>query len=285
MCGCAYLAQRATFVKLRGKRLGGCFLVMYGNWGSSAKNHSSFRLFGELEVFTLNARSRIVAFFLDFGRFLGGSSGCGSGCIRFGCFNFGAFGGFLFFFNRHLLGSDEHNHALTLEHGHRFDLAIFFEVVGKTQQQHFALLFEEDGTSAEENVGFHAVAFGKETFGVLELEVLVVVVGLRTKSNFLYFDFDLLSFELFLTLLLLVDKLRIVNQSTNGRLGIGANLNEVEALLLCEAQGIAGRHNATFNIIADNAHFTHADLFVHAILLLDFIVLVGSQMSISFSCI
>lgn len=38
MCGCAYLAQRATFVKLRGKRLDGCFLVMYGNWGSSAEN-------------------------------------------------------------------------------------------------------------------------------------------------------------------------------------------------------------------------------------------------------
>ena len=42
MCGCAYLAQRATFVKLRGKHLDGCFLVMYGNWGSSAKNHSLF---------------------------------------------------------------------------------------------------------------------------------------------------------------------------------------------------------------------------------------------------
>lgn len=39
VCGCAYLAQRATYNKTnKGKRLGGCFLVMYGNWGSSAEN-------------------------------------------------------------------------------------------------------------------------------------------------------------------------------------------------------------------------------------------------------
>ena len=39
VCGCAYLAQRATYNKTnKGKRLDGCFLVMYGNWGSSAEN-------------------------------------------------------------------------------------------------------------------------------------------------------------------------------------------------------------------------------------------------------
>lgn len=50
MCGCAYLAQRATFIKLRGKRLDGCFLVMYGNWGSSAKNHSLFAWFSKYRI-------------------------------------------------------------------------------------------------------------------------------------------------------------------------------------------------------------------------------------------
>ena len=39
VCGCAYLAQRATYNKTnKGKRLDGCFLVMYGNWGSSVEN-------------------------------------------------------------------------------------------------------------------------------------------------------------------------------------------------------------------------------------------------------
>ena len=70
---------------------------------------------------------------------------------------------------------------------------------------------------------------------MLELEVLVVVVGLRSETDFLHFNFHLLGLEFLLALFLLVEELAVVNQSTNGGLGVGADLYEVNILLLGKA--------------------------------------------------
>ena len=41
-----------------------------------------------------------------------------------------------------LLGAEHDDHALAFEDRHLVNLAIFFEVIGKTQEQHFTLLLE-----------------------------------------------------------------------------------------------------------------------------------------------
>ena len=121
--------------------------------------------------------------------------------VFLGSFGYGLDG---FFCRRHLFGTDEHGHALAEQLGHLFYLAYFFKVVGKAEQEHFALVFEDDATAAEEDVGFYFVAFFKELAGVLELEVVVVVVGLGAEAYFLDAYLDLLGFDFFLPLFLLV---------------------------------------------------------------------------------
>lgn len=79
---------------------------------------------------------------------------------------------------------EEHLFALQLRH--LLHLAQLFQVVGKAQQEHFALLFEENGTSAEEHVGTHLIALGKEFLRMLELELVVVLVCLRSEAYLFY---------------------------------------------------------------------------------------------------
>ena len=43
-----------------------------------------------------------------------------------------------------LLGRDHDGHALSLEHRHLVELAIFLQVVGKPEQQYLALFLEQD---------------------------------------------------------------------------------------------------------------------------------------------
>ena len=84
-----------------------------------------------------------------------------------------------------LLGREHDGHALSLEHGHLVQLAIFLQVIGKPEQQHLALLLEQDGTSLEEDVALHLGTFLEETDGVLQLEVVVMLVGLWSETYFL----------------------------------------------------------------------------------------------------
>ena len=120
-----------------------------------------------------------------------------------------------------LFGGNEDSHALAFEHRHLLHLAVFFEVVGKTQQEHFALFLKEDASSAEENIGFDLVSLGEEAFGMFELEVVVVIVGLGSESDFLDVDFDLLCLELFLSFFLLIEELGVVYHTADRRHSVG----------------------------------------------------------------
>ena len=100
-------------------------------------------------------------------------------------------------------------------------LAVLFEVIGKTQEENLTLLFEENTATAEEYVSLHLIAVAEEFLGVLEFEVVVVLIGLRSETNFLHLHLYLLCFQFLLPLLLLIEELGIVNHATNRWLGIG----------------------------------------------------------------
>ena len=103
---------------------------------------------------------------------------------------------------------------------------------------------------------------------MLELEVVVVLVGLRSESYFLHLDLGLLGFQFLLAFLLLVEKLRVTDEPANGRLGIGRNLNEVNTLLACHVKRLTRGYYHRLDVVAHDAHFAHADLLVDAVLLL-----------------
>ena len=58
------------------------------------------------------------------------------------------------------------------------------------------------------------LALLKETHSMLELEAVVMIVGLRIETDLLHHDFCSLGLLLFLTFLLLIEKLLIVEYLT-----------------------------------------------------------------------
>ena len=127
-----------------------------------------------------------------------------------------------------LFRREHYNHALSFQHGHLLYLTVIFEVVCETQQQNFALLFEQNRSALEKHIGFHLGAFLQESDGVLELEVVVVVVGLRAETNFFHYYFSCLGFDFLGFFLLLVQVLLIVEYLAHRWVGGGRNLHQIE---------------------------------------------------------
>ena len=136
-----------------------------------------------------------------------------SGRARRALFNFY---GFLF-----LLGAEHDYHALAFEDGHLVNLAILLEIICKTQEQNFALLFEKDGATLEEDIGFHLCTFLKETDGMFELEVVVMIIGLGSETNLLHNNLCCLGLLFLLAFLLLVKELLVFKHTADRRLGGG----------------------------------------------------------------
>ena len=101
---------------------------------------------------------------------------------------------------------------------------------------------------------------------MLELEVVVVVVGLRTKTNLLDNNLYLLCLDLLGLLLLLVEELLVVGDAAYRRIGLGRDLNKVEFHLISEADSLLdGQHEVGLNILAYNTHGGCCNLVVDAI--------------------
>ena len=156
-----------------------------------------------------------------------------------------------------------HVHLLAVEPGHRLHFGELFEIGGKAQQQDFALLLEDDRTSAEEDVGLDLRALFEEILRVLELEVVVVVVGLRAEADLLHDDFRLVRLQLLGLLFLLVEELLVIVDAAYGRFGLGRDLDQVEFQFVGEFQRIVNRQNPRLSdVVTDHAHFGSRDLVV-----------------------
>ena len=99
--------------------------------------------------------------------------------------------------------SQHHRHPLTLQLGHHLNLAILLQVGRKAQQQNLALLAEHNRTTTEEYIGLDLGTLLQEVLSVAQLEVVVVVVGLRTETNLLNNHFGLFGLNLLCLFLLL----------------------------------------------------------------------------------
>ena len=160
---------------------------------------------------------------------------------------------------------DHHDHPLALQLRHLFGLAEFLELKCETQQQFLTLLGEEDRASAEEYIGLDLGAFLQETLGVVELELIVVLVGLRAETDFLDDHLRRIGFLLLRLLFLLIDEFLIVNDLAHGRLGVRGDLNQIQFPLLSHLQCLCNRINTLFGyIVTHNAHARSGDGCVDA---------------------
>ena len=169
------------------------------------------------------------------------------------------------------LGCDNHLHTFAFEFGHLFRLAIFEQRFGKFQQLGLALLFVEDGTSAEEDLHLHFVALLQETDGMIQFELKVMIVGLGTQSNLLDDNLGGVGFLLLLAFLLLIEIFLILYNLAHRRIGIGADLDQIQPLVVSHREGFTQGIDVVVGIVAHHAHHRCCYLIVDTMfrLLLD----------------
>ena len=106
------------------------------------------------------------------------------------------------------------------------------------------------------------VAFFEEAPDVLHLEVHVVLVGLRPELDLLRLEGRHALLLLLLLLRLFVLELAVVHDPAHRRNGSWRDLDEIEALVLGDAQRLIRRHDAELLAFVDDAHLLGTDALV-----------------------
>ena len=161
------------------------------------------------------------------------------------------------------LGAEVEDHPLALEVRYIIGFAVLGEVGREAREEEFTLLLEDDGSSAEEDIGFDFVAFLEKLDSVLELEVIVMIVRLRSEADFL--DFLLLSigFGLFLLFLCGIEELLVVHNAAHGRSRSRSDLDQIEVQIISNLHCLLEGVDTLLYIVADEAHFLNvADLII-----------------------
>ncbi len=159
---------------------------------------------------------------------------------------------------------EHHGHALAFELRHHLHFRQLFEVGCETQQQYFTLLLEYYGTTAEEYIRLHLRSLLKEVLGVLQLEVVVVVVGLRSET-YLFNDYlHGLGLDFFGLFLLVVQEFLVIGYARDWGVGVRRYLYEVEFHLVGEPERVAdGHYFRFFNVVPHDPYLRRRDVFVN----------------------
>jgi hypothetical protein len=160
-------------------------------------------------------------------------------------------------------------HPFAFQFGQLLYFSQVLKGLSKLKQQNFAPLFEDYAPPHEMHVRFDLRAFAQKLLRMLQFESKVVIIGVRTETDFFQDDLGLLGFQLARFLLLLVFEFRVVDNTANRRNSSGRNLNKVEILLLRKAPGLINRIDALFDVVTDEAYFPSRNLLVDFERLLD----------------
>ena len=107
---------------------------------------------------------------------------------------------------------------------------------------------------------------------MLQLEVVVVIVGLRSETNLLHHNFGRFGLLLLLPFLLLIEEFLIIQNLAYRRHCIGRNLDQIETLLVGHVHSFLYGVNTLLYIIADQTHLFGTDAFVDTILIFNVIL-------------
>src|SRR5436305_7498775 len=137
-------------------------------------------------------------------------------------------------------------------------------------QQLVAEVLARHFTAPELDGGLHLVPFAEEADGVLELEIVVVLVDVGAELDLFEMDDLLLLLRYVRLLLLLVEELAEVHDAADRRLRRRRHLHQVEGLLLCPPQRLFDRHDARLRAVSlDQAHLPYPDALVDPRCLVD----------------
>src|SRR5262249_6751962 len=112
---------------------------------------------------------------------------------------------------------------------------------------------------------FHLIAVFEHAHGVVLLEGVIVVVSAGAELDLLDGDKGLLSFGLFLLLLLLVLPFAEIDNAANRRFSLRRHFDQIKSLAAGDIERLERRHDAELcAVVVNHANLGHADALVNA---------------------
>jgi len=93
-------------------------------------------------------------------------------------------------------------------------------------------------------------------------EVKIMVINMRTETNFLDNNFLCLGFHFFLFFLLLVQEFLVINHPTYGWGSSGGNFHQIHTCIFCNFKCLSQRKNATLYAITDNTNLSSSNTII-----------------------
>ena len=133
----------------------------------------------------------------------------------------------------------------------------------KLQQQLLADFGMGHLSAAETHSDFAAVAVFQELLCIAHLDIEVIHVNAGGHPDFLDLHHALVLAGLFLSLGLLEAELAVIHDLADRGHGVRRDLDQVQALLLCDAQSFQSGHNAQlFTGLRDQTNLLVPDFFI-----------------------
>ena len=165
----------------------------------------------------------------------------------------------LLFLNR----SDHHYHPLALKLRHILSPSELLKLDGETEKKFLSLVGELNRTASEEYRRLDLGTLPEELLGVLELELEVMLIGVRTEADFLYHNLGGILLHLLGLLLLLVKILLVIKYLAHRRVCLGSNLDQVEFHLVSHLHSCGNRIDARLrNVVTYETHLGCPDLLI-----------------------
>ena len=109
---------------------------------------------------------------------------------------------------------------------------------GETEKKLLSLIGELDRAASEEYRRFNLRAFRKELFRMLQFELEVMFVGVRTETYLLYYYLGGVLLHLLGFLPLLIEILLVIQNLTYRRISLVAYLNKIQFKFVSQLYGI-----------------------------------------------
>ena len=139
-----------------------------------------------------------------------------------------------------LFRGDHDDHPPPFHLGKAFCSAIFFQFLEHFQQKELPPFLKYDGPAPEGDISLDFGAVFQEFGGVLDLEIKVMVVGIRPETDLFDDRFGGIGLDFLFFLPLVIEELIEFDDATDGRIGIGGNHDQVLAHIFSPALNHTG---------------------------------------------
>src|SRR5690606_15173335 len=98
------------------------------------------------------------------------------------------------------------------------------------------------------------------------LKFKIMIIRIRTEAYLFYYRLFRIGFNFLKLLLLFVNELAVIDYFTNGRIGIGRNLNQVQIQVISHCNGLSSRINSLLYIVSNQPNFSSSYMVINSMI-------------------